>query len=57
MEIILVIIIILFISLILYQFKKKRELRAQLTYISEKLHDIIDNSSSEQLLVMTDNKN
>lgn len=56
MEIILVIIIILFISLILYQFKKKRELRAQLTYISEKLHDIIDNSSSEQLLVMTDDQ-
>ena len=43
MEIILVIIIILLISLIVYQFKKKRELRAQLTYISEKLHDIIDN--------------
>ena len=56
MEIILVIIIILLISLILYQFKKKRELRAQLTYISEKLHDIIDNRSSEQLLVMTDDQ-
>ena len=53
MEIILVIIIILLISLIVYQFKKNREHRAQLTYISEKLHDIIDNRSSEQLLVMT----
>ena len=56
MEIILVIIIILLISLIVYQFKKNRELRAQLTYISEKLHDIIDNRSSEQLLVMTDDQ-
>ena len=56
MEIILVIIIILLISLIVYQFKKKRELRAQLTYISEKLHDIIDNRTSEQLLVMTDDQ-
>ena len=56
MEIILVIIIILLISLILYQFKKNREHRAQLTYISEKLHDIIDNRSSEQLLVMTDDQ-
>ena len=56
MEIILVIIIILLISLILYQFKKKRELSAQLTYISEKLHGIIDNRSSEQLLVMTDDQ-
>ena len=56
MEIILVIIIILLISLIVYQFKKKREHRAQLTYISEKLHDIIDNRTSEQLLVMTDDQ-
>ena len=56
MEIILVIIIILLISLIVYQFKKNREHRAQLTYISEKLHDIIDNRSSEQLLVMTDDQ-
>lgn len=56
MEIILVIIIILLISLILYQFKKKRELRAQLTYISERLHDIIDNRSNQQLLVMTDDQ-
>ena len=56
MEIILVIIIILLISLIVYQFKKKRELRAQLTYISEKLHDIINNRKSEQLLVITDDR-
>jgi signal transduction histidine kinase len=56
MEIILVIIIILLIVMISYQFKKKREHSAQLTYISEKLHSIIDNRSSEQLLVITDDQ-
>ena len=57
MEIILVIIIILLISLIVYQFEPQLELRAQLTYISEKLHDIIDNRKSEQLLVITNDQN
>jgi signal transduction histidine kinase len=56
MEIILVIIIILLISMIFYQFKKKRELRAGLTYVSEKLHDILDHRSNQQLLVMTDDQ-
>lgn len=54
MEIFLVVIIVLLISIILYHFKKKRDLSAQLTYISEKIHSIIANRSSEQLLVMTD---
>ena len=36
--------------------RKKESIRAQLTYISEKLHDIIDNRTSEQLLVITDDR-
>lgn len=54
MDIILLVIIVLLISIVLYQFKKKRDRSAQLTYIAEKLHSIIANRSSEQLLVMTD---
>ena len=54
MEIIFVVIIILLLTMTLYQIKKKRELSTQLVYISEKLHSIIYNRSTEQLLVVTD---
>ena len=36
--------------------RKKERIGAQLTYISEKLHDIINNHKSEQLLVITDDR-
>lgn len=55
MDIILYVIIVLLISMVLYQFKKKRDLSVELIYITEKLHSIIANRSSEKLLVVTDN--
>lgn len=53
---ILMVIICLLIGVILLQVHSKKKRDDQIQYMTQKLHDIVDNHTSENLLVFTDDK-
>lgn len=56
MIIFLVIIIVILISVICFQYSSKKQRNSTLSYINEKLDSIINNSTSEKLLVFSDDR-
>ncbi len=56
MIIFLLMIIVILIGVIYFQYKRQNQMNTSLKYIHEKLSSIISNSTSEKLLVFTDDK-
>lgn len=56
MSVFLIIVIVILLYIIYFQYKSKRHISTNLKYIYEKLNSIIANNTSEKLLAFTDDK-